>query len=223
MEEFDMTSKHRLSCFVFIVSVLVLQSNVWAGHRIGGYNRAELLASSPESTEGQARPTLGYYTLDALRVDGNPWNSEGQSLLAGQSYDVAMDFSWHVAEVEGEYNLTTYDQSSTMLVQILGVDVMSGILAFAESEPSDGIGATFAGILLYNVLDGQEGLTQARIDRQGTDLESWLYDVTIENPVADEPSSEVELDDTAPVPVPSAVLLLSAGLAGLARFRRRWM
>lgn len=211
------SKRHLIYCFV-LVGVLILQSSVWAGHRSSGiYNRADVIVSSDEST-GETGPVLGYYTLDALRVDGNPWTSGPINVLAGQDYAVAMDFTWHVAG-EGDTDLTTFDAISNMLVQILAENVMSGQLIFTDEE-ADGVMATFSGNLLYGILDGPEGLAELNIHRLGTDSEAWAYDVMIENPVALEDDSELPSDETT-VPVPSAMLLLGAGLAGVARFRRR--
>jgi len=215
MQEGECTMKsmqpvNRVPMFAF---VLILPLSSWAGQRGTTPIHVSRTPVNPPAEQSQSA-SLGTYTLDSLTVDGNPWTADGYAIYTHQNYHVEIDVSWHASD-EGT---SPFDALSQMTIDVPGMNLLNGSLAL----DSDFTG-TLSGILLYDGQVDPEGLYSALILRQGTLTETWQVDLLIQNPLPVKALALERTRDAVAVPVPSALLLVSTGLAGVVRLRRRRM
>jgi hypothetical protein len=208
-----MKSMQIVNRVLILAFVLILPLSSRAGQR--GTTPIHVSRTPVNPPAEQSNSTrLGTYTLDSLTVDGHPWTTEGYAIHTQQNYHVEIEVTWHASD-EGT---SPFDAASQMTIDVPGMNLLNGSLLL----DSDFTG-TLSGYLLYDGQVDPEGPYTALIQRQGTLKDIWQYDLLIQNPLPTKALALEQARDAVSVPVPSALLLVSTGLAGVARLRRRRM
>ncbi|MFC1765261.1 hypothetical protein ACFL6U_24710 [Planctomycetota bacterium] len=222
-----MKTRYKYFWLLMIVTLLC-QGTSWAGFGdIGNIilrRDSQVNSTTPAATETQSTQR-GYYDFDA-RIGGNPWNEgAAQPVTTQTAYDVEFDFTWNPLS-DGETVFQTHHSVSILLD---GVEVMVGDLIFPDT-PGVPTTVTLSGTLPFSDPVDPEGLYPVSIERigffgAGEDSDIWERTLDIGNPEQLPLPLDIENGDSlpsAPVPVPSALILVCTGVAGVVSSRRRW-
>lgn len=209
-----MISTRRMYSVSVLMFVLIFPLSSWAGHRgSSGSTRSLPPVNQPEKDRV---PPLGYYSLDSLTVNGSEWTEEGYVITTQVPYQVDIQVTWH----EWDQGTSLFDLESPMRIDVPAMNLMEGTLIFNDDQTYTGL---LSGTLLYDGLIKEEGSYTALVERLGSNTtDTWEYDLWIQNPQMQLLSADLQFTrDAVTVPVPSALLLVGTGVAGVLRLRRR--